>query len=66
MYVVPSIRLQTFFVEAFRFVVDSGKFIMLLLNILRDNRPIFTIQGPNVQLQQELEYSLLTPDCHSC
>ena len=44
---------------------DSWKFTMLLLYILWDNWPIFMISGSNVQLQHELEYTLLKPDCHS-
>ena len=38
---------------------------MLLLYTLCDDRPIFMISGSNEQLQQELEYTLLKPDCHS-
>ena len=38
---------------------------MLLLYILWDDWPIFIISGSNKQLQQELEYILLKPDCHS-
>ena len=38
---------------------------MLLLYILWDDWPIFMISGSNEQLQQELEYTLLKPDCHS-
>ena len=38
---------------------------MLLLYILWDDLPIFMISGLNEQLQQELEYTLLKPDCHS-
>ena len=38
---------------------------MLLLYILSDDRPIFMISGSNEQLLQELEYTLLKPDCHS-
>ena len=38
---------------------------MLLLYILWDDRPIFMISGSNEQLQQESEYTLLKPDCHS-
>ena len=38
---------------------------MLLLYILSDDWPIFMISGSNQQLQQELEYTLLKPDCHS-
>ena len=64
-YVVPSIGLQTFFVQAFKIVVDSWKVIMLLLYILWDDWPIFMISGLNQQLQQQLEYTLLNPDCHS-
>ena len=63
--VVRSISFQNFFVQAFKIVVDSGKFIMLLLYILWDDWPIFMISGSNEQLQQELEYTLLKPDCHS-
>ena len=39
---------------------------MLLLYILWDDWPIFMISGSNQQLQQQLEYTLLKPDCHSC
>ena len=38
---------------------------MLLLYILWDDRPIFMILGSNEQLQQQLEYTLIKPDCHS-
>ena len=64
-YVVYSISFQTFFVQVFRIVVDSWKFSMLLLYILWDDWPIFMISRSNEQLQQELEYTLLKPDCHS-
>ena len=45
-----------FSVQAFRIVVDSWKFSILLLDILWVS---------NEHLQQELEYTLLEPDCHS-
>ena len=38
---------------------------MLLLYIVWDDWPIFMISGSNEQLQQQLEYTLLKPDCHS-
>ena len=38
---------------------------MLLLYILWDDWPIFMISASNEQLQQQLEYALLNPDCHS-
>ena len=38
---------------------------MLLLYIVWDEWPIFMISGSNNQLQQQLEYTLLKPDCHS-
>ena len=38
---------------------------MLLLYILLDDWPIFMISGSHEQLQQQLEYTLLKPDCHS-
>ena len=58
-YVVHSISFQTFFVQAFKIVVDSWTFTMLLLYILWDDRPIFMISGSNEQLEQESEYTLL-------
>ena len=61
-----SIRVQTFFVQAFRIVVDSWKFTMLLLYILRDDWPILMISGSTEQLQKQLEYTLLKSDCHCC
>ena len=63
-YEVPSISFQIFFVEVFRIVVNSWKFTMLLLYILWDDWPIFMISGSNEQLPQQLEYTLLQPDCH--
>ena len=38
---------------------------MLLLYILWDDWPIFMISRSNEQLQQQLEYTLLKPNCHS-
>ena len=61
MYTISS---QTFFVWAFKIVEDSWKFTMLLLYILWDDWPIFMISGSTKQLQQQLEYTLLKPDCH--
>ena len=64
-YEVHTIGFQTFFVQAFRIVVDFWKFTMLLLYILWDDWPIFMISASNQQLQQQLEYTLPKPDCHS-
>ena len=64
-YVVHSISFQAFFVPAFKIVVNSWKFTMLLLYILWDDWLIFMISASNQQLQQQLEYTLLKPDCHS-
>ena len=36
-----------------------------MLYIFWDDWPIFMISGSNQQLQQELEYTPLKPDCHS-
>ena len=57
--VVPSISFQTYFLQAFKIVVDSWKLSMLLLYILWDDWPIFMISRSNQQLQQKLEYTLL-------
>ena len=64
-YAVHTISFQTFFLWAFKIVVDSWQFTMLLLYILWDDRPIFMISGSNEQLRQELEYTVLKPDRHS-
>ena len=64
-YVVHSISFKTIFVQAFKIVIDSWKFSMLLLYSLWDDWPILRISGSNQQLQQQLEYTLLKPDYHS-
>ena len=58
-------KFPDFYVQAFKIVVDSWKFSMLLLYILWDDWPIFMISASKEQLQQELEYTLLKPDYHS-
>ena len=58
-------KIPDFFVQAFEIVVDSWEFSMLLLYILWDDKPISMILGSNELLQQQLEYTLLKPDCHS-
>ena len=60
-----AICFQSFFEWAFKIGVDTWKFTMLLLYILWDDWLIFMISGSNEQLQQELQYTLLKPDCHS-
>ena len=64
-YVVLSISCQTFFIQTFKFVVDTWKLNMLLRYILWDDWPIFMTSGSNEQLQQQLDYTRLNPDCHS-
>ena len=49
------------FVWAYKILAHSWKFSMLLLYILWDDWPI---SASNEQLQQQLEYTLLKPDCH--
>ena len=58
-------KFPDFFVQAFKMAVDSWKFNILLLYILWDDWPIFMISRSNEQLQQQFEYTLLKPDCHS-
>ena len=60
-----TISFQTFIILEFKIVVDSWKFSRLLLYIFWDDWPIFMISDSNKQLQRELEYTLLKPDCHS-
>ena len=56
---------RLFFVQAFKIVANSWKFTVLLLYIIWDDWPMFMISDSNEQLQQQLEYTLLKPDCHS-
>ena len=58
-------KFPDFFVQAFKIVVDAWKFTKLLLYVLWDDWPILMISGSNEQLQQQLEYTLRKPDCHS-
>ena len=58
-------KFPDFFVQVFRIDVNSWKFSMLLLYVEWDDWPIFMISGSNQQLQQQLEYTLLKPNCHS-
>ena len=64
-YEVNTLSFQTFFVQEFKIVQDTWKFSMLLTYILWDDWPIFMIWASNEQLQQQLEYTLLKPDCQS-
>ena len=64
-YEVHTISFQTFFVSAFKIVVDSWKFSMLLLYISWNNWPSFMVSYSKEELQQQSEYTLLKPDCHS-
>ena len=63
-YEEHTISFQTFLVWAFEIVVDTWKFIMLLLSIIWDDWPIFMISGSNEQLHVQSEYTLLKPDSH--
>ena len=58
-------KFPDFLIHAFRFVVDTWKFSMLLQYILWDDWPIFMISGSNEQLTQQLEYTLLKADYYS-
>ena len=58
-------KFPDFFVQAFKIVIDSWKFTKLLLYILWDDWLILMISGSNEQVQQQLEYTLLKPDCYS-
>ena len=58
-------KFPNFFVRAFKIVVKSWKFSMLLLYILWDDWLIFLISRSKEQLQQQLEYTLLKPDGQS-
>ena len=66
MHIRGTYKFPDFFVWAFKIIVDSWKFSILLLYILWDDWPIFMISASNEQLQQQqLEYTLLKLDCPS-
>ena len=52
------------FPDFFRTGILNCKFSMLLLYILWDDWPTFRISDSKEQLQQQLEYTLLKPDCY--
>ena len=54
-----------FFCRGIKIGVETWKFTKLLLYIIWNDWSIFMISSLNEQLQQELEYTLLKPDCHS-
>ena len=58
-------KFPDFFAQEFKIDVDSWKSIRLLPYILWDDWPIFMISDSKEQLQQQSEYILLKPDCHS-
>ena len=62
---ITNYKFPDLFVPAFKIVVHSWQFSMLLLYILWDDWPIFMISGSNEQLQQQFEYTLQKTDCHS-
>ena len=64
-YDTYKISFQTFFIRAFKIVVDSWNFTMLLLYTIWDDWAIFMFSGSNEQPEQEFEYTLLKPDCHN-
>ena len=59
-------KFPDFFVQAFKIVENTWKFSILLLYILWDDWPIFMISASSEQQQQQLEYTLIKTDCHSC
>ena len=63
-YVVHSISFLTSFVQAFKIVVNSWKFTVIAIHLMRWLTNFYD-SGSNEQLQQQLEYTLLKPDCHS-
>ena len=60
-----SISFQTFLVQAFKFVVVLKIQYVIAIHVMRWLTNFFMISSSNKQLQQELEYTLLKPDCHS-
>ena len=65
MYEVHTISFRTFFVLAFKIVVDSSKFTMLLLYILWDDWPFFHDFRFKWTATAATGMTLLKHDCHS-
>ena len=62
---VHSISFQTFFVQAFKIVVDLKIQYVIAIYLMRWLTNFYDFSS-NEQLQQQLEYTLLKPHCHSC
>ena len=62
-YLLGTFNKFPFFVQAFKIVLDSWEFCMLLLYILWHNWRILMMSGSTEQLQQQLEYTLHKLDC---
>ena len=62
---MPSISFQTFWYRHFKIVVDYWKFrIVIVIHLMRWLTNFYDFRS-NEQLQQQFEYTLLKPDCHS-
>ena len=61
----PFNKFPDFIVQASKIGVDSWKSSILLLYIFWDDWSIFMFSASNEQLEQQFEYTLLKPDCHS-
>ena len=62
---MPSISFQTFFVQPFKIFCRFLKIQYVIAIHLMRWPTNFLISASNEQLQQQLEYTLLKPDCHS-
>ena len=63
-YVVPSISFQTFLYRHLK-LAQSLENAVCYCSTSYDLTNQFMISGSNEQLLQELEYTLLKPECHS-
>ena len=62
---VHTVSIQTFFLWAFRLSELLKIHYVIAIHLMRWLTHFFMISGSNEQLQQQLEYTLLKPDCHS-
>ena len=64
-YVVPSISFQTFLYRHLKLSWTLENSLCYCYTSYEMTDQFFMISGSNQQLQQQLEYTLLKPDCHS-
>ena len=60
-----SISFKTFWYGHLKLYILLKILYVIAIHLMKWTDQFFLISGSNEQLQQQLEYTLLKPDCHS-